>query len=142
VAAVVEGVASGVREGSRNAAGEVPAEEGVKELRPGRERLGADSWRLMGGGAKGCCWMEQAQREQIRGYWRRGERENETRRGRRAGSSGDARSASAADKGGRLWSVDASVEGSRGKETGAIETLWVCGERVERVERGGRRRGR
>ena len=35
------------------------AEEGVKELKLGRERLGADSWRLMGGGAKGCCWMKK-----------------------------------------------------------------------------------
>jgi hypothetical protein len=51
----VEGVASGVRDGSRNAVGEESV-EGVKELRPGRERLGADSWRLMcDGGAKGCC---------------------------------------------------------------------------------------
>lgn len=55
----VEGVASGVREGSRNADGGGSAEDGVKELRPGRERLGADSWRLMGGGAKGCCWTKK-----------------------------------------------------------------------------------
>ena len=49
----VEGVARGVMDGSRNADGVASAEDGVKELKPGRERLGADSWRLMGGGAKG-----------------------------------------------------------------------------------------
>ena len=81
----VEGVASEGSEGSRKAVGMESAEEGAKELRLGRERLGADSWRLMGGGAKGCCWtkkgsaierawlcrrqrtMEQLQRVQIQG---------------------------------------------------------------------------
>ena len=81
----VEGVAREAREGSRKAVEIESAEEGVKELRLGRERLGADSWRLMGGGAKGCCWtkkgsaierawlcrrqrtMERLQRVQIQG---------------------------------------------------------------------------